>query len=147
MIKQTLIVLIAGIVMLVSGCIGVDNSEKIVEYDPSLLINLTSDATVDAHSSMMGLNMALTMARDDMDVTVFTNVKGVKLFDPANDSITGPLLEVLGEIMEAGGTVLACPMCMEAVGIEEDWLPEGVELSALEKMKAILMEAPTAMSY
>lgn len=147
MIKQTFIILIAGMIMLASGCIGVDNSENIVEPDPSLMVNLTSDATLDAHSSMMGLNLALNMAKNEMPVTVFANVKGVKLFDPANDSIAGPLLAVLDEIMEEGGQVMACPMCMEAVGIEKDWLPKGVQTSSPEKMAELVGEGPAVFTY
>ncbi len=53
-----------------------------------LIINLTSDATENAHSSLMGLHFAEKALNNGMEVTVFLNVDSVKLLQSGGDTIS-----------------------------------------------------------
>jgi len=145
--KKIILFLVAGFFSLYfSGCMNIE-TEEVEEKSTELMLNLTSDASLDAHSSMMGLNLALTAVEEGIDVTVFMNVKGVKLMLPGNDSINEPLLSVIKSIREEGGQIWACPMCMEATGVEKEMMPEYIQTSNPEMMMELIKKSPTVMTY
>jgi len=115
-----------------------------------LIINLTSDATENAHSSLMGMHLAQKSLKNGMDVTVFLNVNAVKLMLPASDSISFKgenLQEVLKDIMDNGGKVLACPHCMEVHKVKETDLMEGVKYVNDNTLIDMIKLNPTVFTY
>lgn len=115
-----------------------------------LMINMTSDATEDAHSALMGLHFAEMALENGMDVSVFLNVDGVKLLLPGARDIEFDgenLVDLLMKFKDNGGTVIACPHCMMINDVDKSKLPEGVVVSSPDFMSAKLMKAPTVFTY
>lgn len=116
----------------------------------TLIINLTSDATEDPHGSLMGLHLAQKSLKNGMNVTVFLNVNAVKLMLPTSDSISFQgenLQEVLRDIMDNGGKVLACPHCMEVHDVKEIDLMEGVKYVNDNTLIDMIKLNPTVFTY
>ena len=115
-----------------------------------LIINLISDPTSDPHSTLMGLHLAQKVLANDMEATVFMNVHGVKLMSPGADSLAfhgENLQEVLKALMSSGGTVRACPHCMEAHDIKAEQLLQGVEVMNDQTMMEKIRSNPTVCTY
>ncbi|MCZ4410541.1 hypothetical protein O3Q51_17120 [Cryomorphaceae bacterium 1068] len=74
-------------ILAATSCVNVEKEVNVEETPKHLLINLTSDATVNAHGSMMGLHFAEKALKNNMEVTVFLNVDGVKLLRSGADTI------------------------------------------------------------
>lgn len=116
----------------------------------TLIINLTSDATENPHGSLMGMHLAQKSLKNGMDVAVFLNVSGVKLMLPASDSISFQgenLQNVLKDIMDNGGKVLACPHCMEVHKVKDTDLMEGVKYVNDNTVIAMIELNPTVFTY
>jgi sulfur relay (sulfurtransferase) complex TusBCD TusD component (DsrE family) len=115
-----------------------------------LLINLTSDATANAHSAFMGLHFAEKAQEDGIQVTVFLNVDGVKLLQEGADTLSfedETLRGILDKIADQGGQVVACPHCMMIHGVDEASLPEKYVLGKPEVMFANVRKHPTVFTY
>jgi predicted peroxiredoxin len=143
-----------GLVLLfaVAGC-QQPTQQPATQNDASpaeLMINLTSDATVNPHSSLMGLHLAQNALKNEIPVSVFLNVSGVKLMLPQSDTISfhgENLHEVLQDILEKGGDIIACPHCMEANGVTEENLMEGVIKAKEEVLFGKIKGNPTVFTY
>ena len=123
---------------------------KVADTPAGLLINLTSDATVDPHSSLMGLHLGQNVLKNDLPVTIFLNVHGVKLMASEADTISfrdENLHTVLQSIMADGGQVIACPHCMEAHAIQEGYLLKGVTIARDTSMMTQIKRNPTVFTY
>lgn len=141
--------LMLALVIGLSACEPTPPADK-TEKTPELLLNLTSDATQDAHSSLMGLHFAQQALESDIPVTVFLNVDGVKLMAPGADTLAfdGENLQgLLKRIQEAGGQVVACPHCMQVEGVTEEDLLEGIRVADETTMMQRLKDGPTVMTY
>lgn len=115
-----------------------------------LMINMTSDPMEDPHSILMGLHLAQNVMKQGMPATVFLNVHGVKLMLAEAEDLSFQdenLRAVLSEILESGGQVLICPHCMEAHGVTEERLMEGVTVSEPSIMMETLRASPTVFTY
>ena len=120
------------------------------QENAELIINLTSDPTVDPHSALMGLHLGQKVLKNDMDVTVFLNVHGVKLVGQGSDSLAfhgENLHEVVQSLLNSGGTVLACPHCMEVHEIQAEQLPEGIGVMSDSVMMKKMKGSPTVFTY
>ncbi|MGB3779075.1 MAG: DsrE family protein [Tunicatimonas sp.] len=123
---------------------------SVAQSDQELIINLTSDATANAHSTLMGLHLGQTALKNDIPVTVFLNVDGVKLMTPGSDTLSFEdenLHQVLKDITKAGGTVIACPHCLKTHQLSEDDLMEGVRLSDEKLLLDKIKQSPTVFTY
>ncbi len=126
------------------------DSDEEIEETSGLMINLTSDPTEHPHSALMGLHLAQNALKNEVPVTVFLNVSGVKLMAPGADTITfhdENLHDLLKDIMEKGGEVLACPHCMEVMNVSEVNLLDGVKVSGESIMFAKIKDNPTVFTY
>ncbi len=115
-----------------------------------LIINITSDAGKDAHSALMGMHFAEAALKNDIPVTVFLNVDGVRLLAPRANKIEfqgEKLQQILDGIIDAGGQVLVCPHCLEAEGLSPSALLGGMELAKEEVMMAKIKQNPTVFTY
>ena len=106
------------------------------DSDP-LFINLTSD---DGHR----INMALTFGGKQHErghkLTVFMNDKAVLAASKANsEKFSGQQAAIAG-LLEAGATVIVCPMCMKHYGVNKEDLLEGLKLGAPDITGAALFE-------
>lgn len=138
-----------GLVLIMASCVDVESNQEVVKSD-ELFINLTSDATENAHSTFMGLHFAENALKDGMDVTIFMNVDGVKLLQPGADTLVFDgenIREILNNIADNDGKVIACPHCMQIHGISKEDLPENFILGEKDVMMAKIRNNPTVFTY
>ena len=137
----------------VAGCQPPQQAVQTPAPEPEkseIMINLTSDATEDPHSTLMALHLAQHALDADIPATVFANVHGVRLFGEGGESLEFQgenLQELLAKFMEDGGEVLACPHCMEAHEITEADLMEGVQVSNNALMMGKIKGNPSVFTY
>lgn len=115
-----------------------------------VMISLTSDPMADPHSGLMGLHLAQKALQGDRQVTVFLNVHGVKLLSDEADALVfheENLKEVLATFIRDGGTVRACPHCMEVHEITADDFPDEVRVMEDGMMASLLEAGPTVFTY
>ena len=150
--KLLIIVLAIGFLMPLSTVAWMTSDQPGEEQikPAELIINLTSDVTEHPQSSLMALHFAEKALEEGLEVTIFMNVLGVKLASKNASTITfnnENLHEILKRIIEKGGNVVACPMCMKLQGISEADLAEGIEVSGAGMMMQKLKENPTVFTY
>ncbi len=116
-----------------------------------LFVNLSTD---DMDTAAMAIGFATkVMANTGKPATIFLNVYGARLADiniPQNVHVSGNTLqEMLGMFMDAGGTVLLCPVCMKNVaGLNEDEMLPGLIIGKPEYVYAAMFaEDVTVLSY
>jgi predicted peroxiredoxin len=137
-------------ILTATSCVNTQNEEKVEEAPKHLLINLTSDATVNAHGSMMGLHFAEKALKNNIKVTVFMNVDGVKLLRPGADTIVFDgenIRALLDKVAEEGGELIACPHCMMIHGLEKSDLPDNVTFGEESVVMGKIKEGPTVFTY
>ena len=99
-----------------------------------LFINVTSDPQL--HRTEMALGFATHVLKKNHPVTVFLNDLAVKTATKAAaGSTTGKLL---ADVLQAGGTVIVCPMCMKHYGVTEADLVAGVKVGNPDLTQAAL---------
>ncbi|NBB89529.1 MAG: hypothetical protein GVX96_07085 [Bacteroidetes bacterium] len=133
-----------------SACEEVSSAQKKPKPAHELIINLTSDATISAHGALMGIHLAEKAIDNGLNVTVFLNVNGVKLLQPGADSLVfhgENIITALHKVTEKGGEIMACPHCMEALGIDQAKIPSNVTLSEEKVMMDKLQNNPTVFTY
>ncbi len=122
-----------------------------LKAEPSeLIINLTSDVYEEPESSLMALHFAEKALENNISVTVFMNVRGVKLASNKSSEVDfngENLQEIITRIVDKGGKVVACPMCMKVQGVEESELINGIQVSTPNFMMQKLRENPTVFTY
>ena len=100
------------------------------EEPPGLFVNLTS---ADAWRAGMALAFARNVQGQGHAVTVFLNIDGVRIASteiasPANAATGETLQDMLAQIIDNGGAVIVCPMCMDLAGITEAELIDGAQV-------------------
>ncbi|MCP5421120.1 MAG: DsrE family protein [Gammaproteobacteria bacterium] len=114
-----------------------------------LFVNLTSD---DVWRANMALSFAAANIKAGHPVTVFLNVTGVRLAVPkvpaSSDGVTGKTAQqLLQEILDAGGKVIVCPMCLKHSGFTPEDLMPGTTLGKPEITLPALYGSAKVMSY
>ena len=107
--------------------------------DP-LFVNLTTD---DAHRAGMGISFGKNQLERGHPLTIFLNDKGVFIASKANTSMFRDQQKLLSEVMNKGGVVLICPMCMKHYGIKESDLLPGLKVGNPELTGAALFKDNT----
>lgn len=86
--------------------------------------------------ALMAVSLAVMMA-ETQDVTLFFDIKGVKLLTKDSEDIDMDsfltLHGALDKLIEQNIQIMACPMCMKKAGIEADQLEDGVIVAEKEK--------------
>lgn len=121
------------------------------ELKGGLFVNLSTD---DMDTAAMAIGFATkVMANTGKPATIFLNVYGARLADiniPQNVHVSGSTLqEMLGMFMDAGGTVLLCPVCMKNVaGLSEDEMLPGLIIGKPEYVYAAMFaDDVTVLGY
>jgi predicted peroxiredoxin len=120
--KRTSIPALLGLLIALALAIG-----PALAADGKLFVNLTTD---DIWRAGMALKFSQNTLKQGHGVTVFLNVQGVKLASTKlpqhTNGVTGSTpAQMLAAIIDAGGRVIVCPMCMKQAGIEPQDLVEG----------------------
>lgn len=114
-----------------------------------LFLNLTSD---DAWTAQMAFTYAGMVLERGHPVTVFLNVRGVRLADKnvpqRRDGVTGKAPRtLLRALIDKGATVYVCAMCTKEAGMtQEDWI-DGVKPGGPETIQAQMAPSTKVMSY
>ncbi|MCA1750679.1 MAG: DsrE family protein [Cryomorphaceae bacterium] len=145
---------LVGLILVASLFASCENSPPVQEKTPvnsnELIINLTSDATENAHGAFMGLHFAEKAQNSGVNVTVFLNVDGVKLLQSGADTISfeeESLRSILDSIQSKGGQVIACPHCMQVHGVKKSDLPGNFILGEEKVMMDKIIGNPTVFTY
>lgn len=126
------------------------SEQKNSSESSELIINLTSDATLNAHGSLMGIHLAENALDDGLEVMVFLNVNGVKLLQPGADTLAFQgenIRQALDKVVEKGGEVRVCPHCAEALGIDKTQIPAKFKMQEKKVMMGKLKNNPTVFTY
>ena len=118
--------------------------------ESELIINMTSDAIEDAHSTYMGLRFAEMGLEEGLDVTIFLNVHGVRLLQSDGATLTfdeNNLRDILDDFTDNGGTVIVCPMCLQVHGMELSSIPSNFEAGEAESMMNRIKNGPAVFTY
>ncbi len=99
------------------------------DNDDPLFVNMT---TSDPHRAKMAIVFAKSQQGLNHPVTVFLNDKGVLVGAKSKAAEFQEHQKALSEIIDAGGVVIACPMCMEHYGVKADDLIKGIQLGKPE---------------
>ncbi|WP_321341842.1 DsrE family protein [Breoghania sp.] len=106
------------------------------DSDP-LFINLTSD---DGHRINMALAFGGKQHKLGHKLTVFMNDKAVMAASKANSERFAAQQATIAGLLEAGATIIVCPMCMKHYGVNKEDLMEGLKPGAPEITGAALFE-------
>jgi len=139
------------LILLLITCVVSLPSSLRAEEDQSLFVNLTSDET---NRAVMAVALAtMVLSEEGIPATIFLNVDGVRLADkrmPQKKNAEGnDPQEMLAAFIEAGGTVMICPMCMANVGgmASEDVI-DGIALAKADiTFPALFQKNATVLSY
>lgn len=148
--NKFLFALLIAPILLTASCVEVQSEEKAPNDPKRLMINLTSDATTHPHGSMMGLHFAEKALKNNVEVTVFMNVDGVKLLKPGADTIMFDgenIRQLLDKVAEEGGELVACPHCMKVHGLQKSDLPDNVTFGEESVVMGKIKESPTVFTY
>jgi len=138
------------VVSMLTSCEDSSSTQKKTEASNELIINLTSDATISAHGSLMGIHLAEKALDNGLDVMVFLNVNGVKLLQPGADTLVfhgENILQALDKVVEKGGELKVCPHCAEALGIDKSQIPAKFKMQEEKAMMDKLKNNPTVFTY
>lgn len=123
-----------------TGCFNkVDESVATTNYyghgEPGVFIHLTRGPE-DQHRALMALQMANMMSEEERPVLVYCDIEAVKLLtENAEDFQLDPfpsLHVLLDTLIEKEVTVMACPGCLKAAGIDPEELREGIQVADKE---------------
>ncbi len=118
--------------------------------DSELLINMTSDAFEDAHSTYMGLRFAEMGLQQGLEVTIFLNVHGVRLLESEGKGLSfddNNLRAMLDDFTDNGGTVIVCPTCLQIHGMELSSIPSNFEAGKAEPMMNRIKNGAAVFTY
>lgn len=148
-IQFQFVLVITAVMAFLTACNPSDTKEDKPMHE-NLIINLTSDATVSAHGSLMGIHLAEKALDNELKATVFLNVNGVKLLQPGADTLVfygENIIKELNKVAEKGGEIIACPHCMEALGIDKSIIPSNVKVAEEKVIMEKLRNNPTVFTY
>lgn len=115
--------LFLALILSLSICFPVMANET--NTDP-LFISVTTDQ---GHRAKMGIGFGKSQYERGHFVTIFLNDKGVLLASTKNQSMYAQHQEMLKSIIDQGGQVLICPMCLKHYGLKKSDLLAGIQVS------------------
>ncbi len=143
--RKLISLLILTFVMLTSTAAVIAESKG----QQAVLIHLSS-YTDNLHSASMALKVGHMLSKNDVSVTLFLDLEGVRLVDknqPQNlqwgsgDSIEQLYLAYI----KAGGGVLVCPHCAEAAGVID--LRESAVIASPDSLLMAVKNADKILDY
>lgn len=110
-------------------------------------------ATDNLHAVSMALQIATEMAKKGAAVTFLVDLEGVRLADSRQplDLRWGAQERTIGQLYDgfvaAGGEVLVCPHCAEAVGLRATDLRKGAKIVTFEQIAGAVLAADKVLDY
>ena len=131
--KKLLISALAFIVLF--SCTQISTTEQVEKATDGVFIHITRDHS-DPHRVLMPVQMALMMA-EDKDVLIYLDIDAVHLVTKDAEDLEyahfTPLKAAIGQLLDMGVGIYACPGCMKAHGINEEDLMDGIQVAQKEK--------------
>ena len=131
--KSWFSILILSIFLIACNCS--DTKAPLTKERDGLFVHISS-----GYDNPKKVLMALTLANkfaNDTDVCLFFDIEGVKLLTQVSEDISmehyQSMQKSLGELIDKGAVVMACPMCLKAANIEPADLLKGVIVAEKEK--------------
>lgn len=126
--------LLIGALLMSSGCTQPAASSSSGKSDDSaiVLLNVTSDGVDDAQSVDMAMKLAGFALDEGRQVAMFFNVKGVRVPTQSSNlkyAENDPVADQLAKLIERGADVHVCPICMQALGVEQSQLVDGAKVT------------------
>jgi sulfur relay (sulfurtransferase) complex TusBCD TusD component (DsrE family) len=109
------------------------------DHDP-LFINLTTD---DGHRVNMAFNFGGNQLKRGHELTIFMNDKAVLAASALNAEKFKEQQATIQSLLDAGATILVCPMCMKHYGVAESDLLPGLKVGNPELTGAALFKDDT----
>jgi len=109
--------------------------------------------TDNLHAVSMALEIATEMAKKGAKVTFLVDLEGVRLADSRQPLGLrwGAQERTIGEkydgFVAAGGEVLVCPHCAEAVGLRASDLRKGAKIGTFEQIAGAVLAADKVLDY
>jgi len=116
-----------------------------------VVIHLTQFSS-DLHAVNMALKFGTMAANAGADVTLFLDLDGVRLTDSRQPlNLTwghgNSVATLYDGYVRSGGSILVCPHCAHAVGLEAKDLRQGAHMSDEASLLSILLEADVILDY
>jgi predicted peroxiredoxin len=116
-----------------------------------LLISITN-AKNDTDRATVGFVVANASVASDVETVVFLSTEGVRLAqkgyaDDIHEEGFKPLKELIGDFVEAGGTIWVCSPCFKKRGLDENALIEGATIVGGAKAVEFLATGGASITY
>lgn len=115
------------------------------------LVSLTN-AKNDADKATVGFVVANAAVASGQETVVFLNVEGAYLAskgyaDEIHEEGFAPLAQLMGQFVEAGGTIWVCSPCFKKRNLDEDNLIEGATIVGGAKVVEFLSQGAASITY
>jgi predicted peroxiredoxin len=110
-------------------------------------------ATDDLHSASMGMSLARMLQKKGASVTVFLDREGVRLADDDMPKSlrwgkkADPVVEIMADLVKAGGRVVLCPHCAHMAGVDDDDVVEGARIASESDVAELFLAADKVIDY
>ena len=120
--------------------------------DAVVLFSVTRDGSQDPQRLDMAMKLAGFCLDEKRKVVIFFNVKGVhvpakKFSDDVRYGEGKSIREQLADLMKRGAEVHVCPVCMNALKVDEKDLIEGAQKTSKPKLFAHISGNTTVFTY
>jgi predicted peroxiredoxin len=120
--------------------------------DASTIVHL-SCFTDNLHKAFMAVKAANWIQGQGQNVVLFVDVEGARLADARYPldvrwgTADTKLSDLYQQFITAGGTVLVCPHCAKAAGIEDGSLRDGAKIGTEEELAHTLASCKKILDY
>jgi len=122
------------------------------EHEGQKIVVHLSHFSDDLHAASMALSLATNLREGGATVTLFLDLEGARLADArAFEKLqwgAGPTMgDRFAKFVKSGGSVLVCPHCAEAAGLDSGNLRKGVRIAEHVEVRQIFIEATKVIDY
>lgn len=129
-------------------------TETVSPTEKQTIIVHLNHGTDDLHAVFMALKMAHGLQKKGAQAILVLTMEGVRIADtrqPQNlrwGDAPMTLAELYAEFVKAGGKVMVCPICAQAIGLEEKSLRPGTQFaSAPNDIPSLILMADKVLDF
>jgi sulfur relay (sulfurtransferase) complex TusBCD TusD component (DsrE family) len=121
----------------VSALASAGSSTAIAGANDPLFVNATSD---DGYRATMALTFSQRQLERKHPITILLSDRGVLIASKANAKKFKDQQALLVALMNAGASVIVCPMCMKHFGVNEADILPGIKVGTPDGIDAALFQ-------